>query len=167
MSLPSLYEKFGNKCVKILKFWRTELSYAQNKNRGRKMHLLGMDTCPSFNDIIQSQEILNRQVFVLDILKSVWKFWKLLKILNRLWTDSEHYWKFWTNSINSEQILNITEKSEQILNITQNCEQILNITENSEQILNMDWSNKYQFYSLWFDLHRASNPRSYATDAIR
>jgi hypothetical protein len=40
----SLYEKFGNKCVKILKFWRTELSYAQNKNRGRKMRLLGMDT---------------------------------------------------------------------------------------------------------------------------
>ena len=32
----SLYEKFGNKCVKILKFWRTELSYAQNKNRGKK-----------------------------------------------------------------------------------------------------------------------------------
>ena len=28
----SLNEKFGNKkCVKILKFWRTELSYAQNK----------------------------------------------------------------------------------------------------------------------------------------
>ena len=24
--------QFGNKCVKILKFWRTELSYAQNKN---------------------------------------------------------------------------------------------------------------------------------------
>jgi hypothetical protein len=28
------YEKFGNKCVKILKFGRNELSYAQNKNRG-------------------------------------------------------------------------------------------------------------------------------------
>ena len=40
----SLYEKFGNKCVKILKFWRTELSYAQNKNWGKKMRLLGMDT---------------------------------------------------------------------------------------------------------------------------
>ena len=38
----SLYEKFGNKCVKILKFWRTELSYAQNKNKGRKMRFLGM-----------------------------------------------------------------------------------------------------------------------------
>jgi hypothetical protein len=36
----SLYEKFGNKCMKILKFWRTELSYAQNKNRGKKMLLL-------------------------------------------------------------------------------------------------------------------------------
>ena len=37
---------------------------------------------------LQSQEILNRPVFVLEILKSVWKFWKLLKILNR-------FWKFW------------------------------------------------------------------------
>ena len=49
----SLYEKFGNKCVKILKFWRTELSYSQNKNRGKKMRLLGMDTCPSLNDIME------------------------------------------------------------------------------------------------------------------
>jgi hypothetical protein len=56
---------------------------------------------------LQSQEILNRPVFVLDILKSVWKFW----------TDSE----------NSEPILNIAENSEQILNITENSEQILNI----------------------------------------
>jgi hypothetical protein len=37
----SLYEKIGNKCMKILKFWRTELSYAQNKNRGKKMLRLG------------------------------------------------------------------------------------------------------------------------------
>jgi hypothetical protein len=34
-----LYEKFGNKCVKILKFWRTELSYAQSKKRGEKVRL--------------------------------------------------------------------------------------------------------------------------------
>ena len=53
ISRGSLYEKFGNKCVKILKFWRTELSYAQNKNRGKKMRLLGMDTCPSLNDIME------------------------------------------------------------------------------------------------------------------
>ena len=48
-----LWENFGNKYVKILKFWRTELSYAQNKNRGKKMRLLGMDTCPSLNDIME------------------------------------------------------------------------------------------------------------------
>ena len=47
-----LYEKFGNKYMKILKFWRTERSYGQNKNRGEKMCLLGMDTCPSLNDIM-------------------------------------------------------------------------------------------------------------------
>jgi hypothetical protein len=54
-SLPSIqrrvfYEKFVNNCVKILKFWKTELSYAQNKNRSEKMSLLGMDTCPRLND---------------------------------------------------------------------------------------------------------------------
>jgi hypothetical protein len=53
VSRGSLYEKFGNKCVKILKFCRTELSYAQNKIRGKKMRLLGMDTCPSMNDIME------------------------------------------------------------------------------------------------------------------
>ena len=55
---------------------------------------------------LQSREILNRPVFVLDILKRVWKFWKLLKILkilNRFWTLLK--------------ILNIAENSEQILNI--------------------------------------------------
>jgi hypothetical protein len=34
----------GNKC---------ELSYAQNKNRGNKMCILEMDTCPSLNDIME------------------------------------------------------------------------------------------------------------------
>jgi hypothetical protein len=58
---------------------------------------------------LQSQEILNRPVFVLEILKSVWKFWKLLKILK------------------------IAENSEQILKILN----ILKIAENSEQILNI------------------------------
>jgi hypothetical protein len=55
LSLPSTKGtlRFGNKCVKILKFWKTELSYAQNKNRSEKMRLLGMDTCPSLNDIME------------------------------------------------------------------------------------------------------------------
>ena len=53
VSRGSLYEKCGNKYVKILKFWRTELSYAQNKNRGKKMRLLGMDACPSLNDVME------------------------------------------------------------------------------------------------------------------
>ena len=53
VSHGSLYEKVGNKCMKILKFWRTELSYAENKNRGKKMLRLGMDTCPSLNDIMK------------------------------------------------------------------------------------------------------------------
>ena len=51
VSRGSLCKQIGNKCVKILKFWRTELSYAQNKNRSKKMRLLGMDTCPSLNDV--------------------------------------------------------------------------------------------------------------------
>jgi hypothetical protein len=48
-----LIRKIGNKCVKILKFWRTELSYAQNKKRDKNMRLLGMDACPSLNDIME------------------------------------------------------------------------------------------------------------------
>ena len=82
---------------------------------------------------LQSQEILNRPVFVLDILK-ILKITKnsekilniteqILKILNRFWTLLK--------------ILNIAENSEQILKIAENSEQILNITENSEQILNI------------------------------
>jgi hypothetical protein len=32
--------------VKILKFWRTELPYAQNMQRGEKEYILGIDACP-------------------------------------------------------------------------------------------------------------------------
>ena len=86
---------------------------------------------PLGHQALQSQEILNRPVFVLDILNRVWAllkilniFWTLLKIRNRFWTfwtwteqilnvtehywtDSEHYWKFWTDSEHSEHGLNI------------------------------------------------------------
>jgi hypothetical protein len=74
VSRGSLYEKFGNKCVKILKFWRTELSYAQNKNRGKKMRLLGMDICPSLNDIMEircNKCIRSKQVGHSSMLASV------------------------------------------------------------------------------------------------
>ena len=64
VSRGSLYEKFGNKRVIILKFWRTELSYAQNKNGDKKMRLLGMDTCPSLNDIMEIR--CNTNVHVLE-----------------------------------------------------------------------------------------------------
>ena len=43
--------------MKILKFWRTELSYGQNKNRGEKMRLLGMDACPRLNDIMEINKV--------------------------------------------------------------------------------------------------------------
>ena len=45
-------EKSSNKWVKILKFWRIEMSYVQNKNRGGKVRLLGIATCPNVNDIM-------------------------------------------------------------------------------------------------------------------
>jgi hypothetical protein len=51
--------------VKILKFWRTELSYAQSKNRGKKMRLLWMDTCPCLNDI---KEIRGNKCFIISSL---------------------------------------------------------------------------------------------------
>jgi hypothetical protein len=49
--------------VKILKFWKTELSYAQNKNMGKKMRLLGMDTCPSLNDIMDKVRKVPKNYF--------------------------------------------------------------------------------------------------------
>jgi len=81
---------------------------------------------------LQSQEILNRPVFVLEILK-------ILKITQ----NSEQILKI---AENSQQILKITENSEQILNIAENSEQILSITENSEQIMN----NIFLLESIYF-----------------
>jgi hypothetical protein len=68
---------------------------------------------------LQSQEILNRPVCVLDILNRVWTLLKILNIDWKFWTDSEHWlnrvwtllkilnidWKFWTFWTESEQIL--------------------------------------------------------------
>jgi hypothetical protein len=53
LCLLQSHEKWGNKGVKILKFWRTELSYKQNKNRCERVRLLVIDTCPSLNKIIE------------------------------------------------------------------------------------------------------------------
>jgi hypothetical protein len=36
-----------------LKFWRTDLSHAQNNNRGEVMRLLEMDIYPSLDDIME------------------------------------------------------------------------------------------------------------------
>ena len=140
--------------------WR-EMTSAQSKN-GTFFKYRSHKTTVVFyiNSLIwlslQSQEILNRPVFVLEILKSVWKFWKLLKILKRFWTllkilnrswtysenywkfwtDSEHCWKFWTDSENSENCWKLWTDSEHCWKFWTDSEQILNIIENSEQILN-------------------------------
>ena len=80
---------------------------------------------------LQSQESLNRPVFVLDSLNRV------LTILN-ITEYSEHYWTC------AEHILNITEYSEQSLNILNmdwtESEQIVNITDNSKHRLNRFWT---------------------------
>ena len=83
---------------------------------------------------LQSQEILNRPVFVLDILKS----------LNIDWIDSEHYWKFWTWT---EQSLNITEHSEHWLNRFWILLKILNI-------LNID---RTLYWKFWTDSEHGLN----------
>ena len=36
-----------------LKFWKTDLSHAQNNNRGEVMRLLEMDAYPSLDDIME------------------------------------------------------------------------------------------------------------------
>ena len=99
---------------------------------------------------LQSQEILNRQVCVLDILKSVWK---LLKILKRFWTDSENCWKFWTHSEHYWKllkILNITENSEHCWKFwtdSEHCWKFWTDSENSEQILNIIFHLKSIYFT--------------------
>ena len=42
------FKKFGNKCLKNVNFWRTELSYRQSKNRGRntpEIHGIKLPDC--------------------------------------------------------------------------------------------------------------------------
>jgi hypothetical protein len=65
--------------VKILKFWRTELSYAQNKNRGKKMRLLGMGACPSLDDIM---EIRCNKVYYIIVRRNIFNCLKISKIQN-------------------------------------------------------------------------------------
>jgi hypothetical protein len=62
---------------------------------------------------LQSQEILNRPVFVLEILKKSEQSLNILNIVWKIWTDSEHceyclknlirFWTFWLLSEKSEQ----------------------------------------------------------------
>jgi hypothetical protein len=99
---------------------------------------------------IQSQEILNRPVFVLEILnrvltllkilnrseESLNRVWTLLTILKKLWTESEHYWQFWKSSEHSLNILKILNRVWTLLKILKKSEQ----SENSEQILNRVWT---------------------------
>ena len=85
---------------------------------------------------LQSQEILNRPVFVLEILKKSEQSLNILNIVWKIWTDSEHseyclknlnilniVWKIWTDSEHCEYCLKnlirfwtfwlLSEKSEQ------------------------------------------------------
>ena len=76
-------------------------------NRTRDLVLMNGSDCigklrTTYDHALQRQEILNRPVFVLDILNRV------------------------NITENSEQILNITENFEQILNITENSAHGLN-----------------------------------------
>jgi hypothetical protein len=54
---------FSDPIVEV-KFGRTDLSYAQNKNRGKKMRRLGMDTCPSLNDIMEIRKIVSEKFHI-------------------------------------------------------------------------------------------------------
>ena len=37
--------------MEILVFWSTEISHAQSKEKGENARLLGIETCPSLNEI--------------------------------------------------------------------------------------------------------------------
>ena len=68
------------------------------------LHSIRSAVCRNtYQQSLKSQEIMNRPVFVLEILKKSDHSEHWLKILNRFWT-------FWTFSEKSEQILNIVWK---------------------------------------------------------
>jgi hypothetical protein len=83
---------------------------------------------------LQSQDMLNRPVFVLEILKKSEQILNILNIDWKLLTDFEHWlnrvWKVWTFWTVSEQILNI-------LNIDWKFWTFWTLSEMSEQILNI------------------------------
>ena len=103
---------------------------------------------------LQSQEILNRPVFVLEILNRVWTLWKFWTGLNRVWT-------LMTILKSSEQSLNILkflnrvwtllktlEKSEQSEN-SEHYWQFLNSSEQSLDILNRLWTEFEHYWTFW------------------
>jgi hypothetical protein len=99
---------------------------------------------------LQSQEILNRPVFVLDILKRVWKFWKLLQILKRFWKDSEHYWKFWTDSEHCWKFWTDSEDCWKFWTDSENSEQILNIIFLLKSLYFTSFSLNLTKYRMWY-----------------
>jgi len=113
---------------------------------------------------LQSQEILNRPVFVLDILKKSEQILNILNIDRKFWTDSEHsehwlnrvwtlsemsehseqclnrFWTFWTlteNSEHSEHCLKSLNRFWTFWTLSEKSEQSLNIWTLSEQSLNI------------------------------
>ena len=47
--------------MKILIFWSTEISHAQSKKKGENARLLGIETCPSLNEIMEIRCIKRTQ----------------------------------------------------------------------------------------------------------
>ena len=87
------YEKWSNKWVKILKFWRTELSYAQNKTKDEKRRLLGIETCPSLNDIMEIRCIkCTRNNSYKPITNTAWVHARLCKLQKRVHLTLSRKW---------------------------------------------------------------------------
>ena len=106
--------------------------------------------CQSLWQSLQSQEILNRPVFVLNILNRVWTFWTLLKILNRFWTLFKILNRFWTLLI----ILNRFWTLLKILNRFWTLLKILNRFWTLLKILNRFWTLLKilnRFWKFWTD----------------
>ena len=95
---------------------------------------------------LQSQEILNRPVFVLDILKNVRKFWKLRKILKRFWT----LLKILKIAENSEQILKILNRFWKLLKILNRFWTLLKFWTDSEHCWKF-WTDSEHYWKFWTD----------------